>query len=85
MWQPRPPLLPEKGTVHLAHPLSLRVCMCMCSRGEFGRLGHGDTKGRLSPTKVDSLARVDVVAVSAGGRYVCVSTMSAQGKVGVSC
>ena len=53
----------------------------MCSRGEFGRLGHGDTKGRLSPTKVDSLARVDVVAVSAGGRYVCVSTMSVQGGV----
>ena len=52
----------------------------MCSRGEFGRLGHGDTKGRLSPTKVDSLARVDVVAVSAGGRYVCVSTMSVQGE-----
>lgn len=48
-------------------------------RGEFGRLGHGDTKGRLSPTKVDSLARVDVVAVSAGGSHTCI--LSREGRV----
>jgi alpha-tubulin suppressor-like RCC1 family protein len=40
-----------------------------CGNGDFGRLGHGGTRGEVYPTRVEALTKSKVKQVACGGAH----------------